>query len=414
MCVDVCLQCDSFLYADDTSLLEVVEDIDISAERLNNDLQCINEWTRDWHATINTGKSKSVTFSAKMYMFKQAHPTLYFANEPIEIVSNHKHLGVTLSSNLSWRAHILNIYEKASKKLNLLKRFKFKLDRETLSKLYKSLIRPVMEYADVLWDGCSENESDLIEHVQYQAATVVVGAMKGTSRVRLLEELAWEDMKTRRSIHKLILYFKIVNKLTPNYLSDLLPQTVQQRSGLSLRNASDFSPFGVRTERFKKSFFPSTTILWNNIDIIDRNSKSIGYFKSSLTSFFDIQTYTGYYDFSIDRYSSILHTRLRLNCNALNYYLFKINCRLSPACSCGDSCESVIHYLLYCPRYAALRLSLLSVAAQIYGESWYLLSDSQRSKIFLSGSTVMSIESNRCIFMNVQKYIKQTNRFSKN
>jgi hypothetical protein len=69
-----------------------------------------------------------------------------------------------------------------------------------------------MEYADVLWDGCSENESDLIEHVQYQSATVVVGAMKGTSRVRLLEELAWEDMKTRRSIHKLILYFKIVNK----------------------------------------------------------------------------------------------------------------------------------------------------------------------------------------------------------
>ena len=153
-------------------------------------------------------------------------------------------------------------------------------------------------------------------------------------------------LKTRRSIHKLILYFKIVNKLTPNYLSDLLPQTVQQWSGLSLRNASDFSPFGVRTERFKKSFFPPTTKLCNSIDIID--SKSIGLFKSSLTSFFDIQIYTDYYDFSIDRYSSILHTRSRLNCNALNYYLFKINCRLSPACSCGDSCESVIHYLLCC------------------------------------------------------------------
>jgi hypothetical protein len=105
---------------------------------------------------------------------------------------------------------------------------------------------------------------------------------------------------------------------------------------------------------------------------------------------------------------------LRLNCNALNYYLLKINCRLSPACSCGDSCESVIHYLLYCPRYAALRLSLLSVAAQIYGEGWYLLLGCQKSKIFLSGSTDLSIESNRCIFMHVQKYIKQTNRFSKN
>jgi hypothetical protein len=67
------LQCDSFLYADDTSLLEVVEDIDIYAERLNNDLQCINEWTRDWQVTINPDKTKSVTFSAKM--FKPAHPT---------------------------------------------------------------------------------------------------------------------------------------------------------------------------------------------------------------------------------------------------------------------------------------------------------------------------------------------------
>jgi hypothetical protein len=70
--------------------------------------------------------------------------------------------------------------------------------------------------------------------------------------------------------------------------------------------------------------------------------------------------------------------------------------------------------LLYCPRYAALILSLLSVAAQIYGEGWYPLSDSQEPKIFLFGSTDLSIESNRCIFMHVQKYIKQTNRFSKN
>lgn len=168
------LQCDSFLYADDTSLLEVVEDPDISADRLNNDLKCIYEWTRDWLVTINPDKTKSVTFSVKK--LKSVHPTLYFANEPIEIVSNHKHLGVTLSSNLSWRAHIFNVYEKASKKLNLLKGLKFKVNRETLSKLYKSLIRPVMEYADVLWDGCSENESDLIEHVQYQSAIVVAGA----------------------------------------------------------------------------------------------------------------------------------------------------------------------------------------------------------------------------------------------
>jgi hypothetical protein len=67
-----------------------------------------------------------------------------------------------------------------------------------LSNLYKCLIRPLLEYADVLWEGCSDNESDLIEHVQYQSTMVVTGAMRGTSGSRVLEDLAWEDMKTRR------------------------------------------------------------------------------------------------------------------------------------------------------------------------------------------------------------------------
>ena len=49
-----------------------------------------------------------------------------FNNNEIQEVFNHKHLGVTLSSNLTWTAHIINIHEKASKRLNLLKGLKFK------------------------------------------------------------------------------------------------------------------------------------------------------------------------------------------------------------------------------------------------------------------------------------------------
>ena len=236
----------------------------------NNDLERINAWTRrDWLVTINPGKIKSIIFSVKRV--KPSHPDLYFNKEMIDNVSNHKHLGVTICSNLSWRIHIFNVYEKASKKLNLLKGLKLKLGRETLIQLYKCLIRPQMEYADVFWEGCSVSESDLLENIQYQSAKMVKGAMQGTSKSRLLEELAWEDLKTRRSIHKLVLYFKIVNNFTPSYLSDLIPQTIQQRSGLALRHASNFTLFPVRTERFKASFFPSTTMLWNSMDYDERS-----------------------------------------------------------------------------------------------------------------------------------------------
>ena len=70
----------------------------------------------------------------------------------------------------------------------MLKGIWFKVDRQTLCMLYESLVRPVMEYADIIWSGCTDTESNLLEHVQYEAAKVVTGAIKGTSRQRLLED----------------------------------------------------------------------------------------------------------------------------------------------------------------------------------------------------------------------------------
>ena len=100
---------------------------------------------------------------------------------------------------------------------------------------------------------------------EYEAAKIVTGAMKGTSKQRLMQEIGWEDLKTRRAIHKLLLYFKIVNNLCPSYLVDLLPLLVSERTNYSLRTASNYSIFASRTDRFKRSFFPSTTSLWNDI-----------------------------------------------------------------------------------------------------------------------------------------------------
>ena len=93
--------------------------------------------------------------------------------------------GLTLSSNLSWRAHIFKIYQKASKKLNLLKPLKYNLSRYTLEVLFKSLVRSSLEYANVVSDGCSESDNNLLESLQIEGARVVTGALKGTNRVSI-------------------------------------------------------------------------------------------------------------------------------------------------------------------------------------------------------------------------------------
>ena len=107
----------------------------------------------------------------------------------------------------------------------------------------------------------------------------------------------------------------------------------ETKARLVLRFASNLTTFPTKTERFKKSFFPATTVLWNSIDHVECNTLSLNAFKPYLKNFFDISSYTRHFDYSIDRYSSILHTSLRLNCCTLNYYPFNIDCIVSPACS---------------------------------------------------------------------------------
>lgn len=108
------------------------------------------------------------------------------------------------------------------------------------------------------------------------------------------------------------------------------------------------------------------------------------------TSFFNILS-DKCYDVSIDRYSSILHSRLHLNHSALNYYLRKINRNSYPEFACGENYESEFHYLLKCPRYSTLTLSLLSTVAEVYCDSRYLSSDTQKLNLFVFGLPNLNI-----------------------
>ena len=217
-----------------------------------------------------------------------------------------------------------------------------------------------MEYANVIWHNCTLGNSHLLESVQYEAAKVVTGAIKGTSASRLREELAWEELSVRRKINKLIYFYKIVNRLAPVYLVDLLPDLVEERAYIPLRSGQNISSFMYKSEKFRNSFFPSTVNLWNDLDLDIRNSISLPVFKANVRKVFCMPRYNKLFNFSLTRRASVLHTRLRLGFCALNDYLYGINCCDSPLCECSLERETVKHYLLKCPRFAAQRSVLLT------------------------------------------------------
>ena len=85
---------------------------------------------------------------------------LVMDNTVLKIVDTHKYLGVLLSSNNKWTSHIDSIINSASKQVSVLRKIKYKFSRSTLNKLYCAYIRPLLEYASEVWDGCNQNDSN--------------------------------------------------------------------------------------------------------------------------------------------------------------------------------------------------------------------------------------------------------------
>ena len=90
------------------------------------------------------------------------------------------------------------------------------LSRNVLLTIYKSFIRPHLDYGDILYDNPNnENFQSKLEKAQYRACLAITGAIKGTSRERLSNELGLHSPSTRRWRSTLMFFYKIVNSLLP-------------------------------------------------------------------------------------------------------------------------------------------------------------------------------------------------------
>ena len=77
-------------------------------------------------------------------------------NQQIIEVESHKHLGLYFSNNLIWHDQINYILEKVWRRIHIMQKLKFRLDRKSLEVIYAAFIRPILEYGDVVWDNCSQ------------------------------------------------------------------------------------------------------------------------------------------------------------------------------------------------------------------------------------------------------------------
>lgn len=208
------------LFADDNSLQHAAFNLHDIECNLNQDLESLGSWSKKWLMSFNPSKTKAIYFSTKKITDT---PILKFQNCELDFVSSHKHLGVTLSNNLTWTVYINSLIANAQKKLGLMKKLKFRLNRTSLSLLYTSFIRPQLEYASEVWGGCSSVDSDRLEKIQLIAARIVTGLPIFASRESLYFETGWDTLSCRRQISRLKTMYKFDRNMLPSYIKDIFP-----------------------------------------------------------------------------------------------------------------------------------------------------------------------------------------------
>ena len=178
------------ILADDTPLSSKVLDVNKSVIELNADLKKIKQWAYQRKIQFNPDPYKQaneVIFSRKSISDSLSHSPIKFNERIITKCNNRKHLGIILDLNLNFNTHIDQKIKKCNKLIGLIKTLSVNLLRNGLLTIYKSFIRPHLDYGDILYDKPNnENFKSKIEKVQYRGCLAIAGAMQGTSREKLL------------------------------------------------------------------------------------------------------------------------------------------------------------------------------------------------------------------------------------
>lgn len=231
-------------------------------------------------------------------------------------------------------------------------RIRHNIPRLALENLYTSMIRPIIEYADIIYNNCTLSIGRSIEGIQRRAALICTGAYKHTEHSKLLKDLGWPTLKARRMYHCLCTYYKLIKKKGPVYVTNLLPNTIANVTTYNLRNQSNLRTPQSRLKSFKDSYIPGTTRLWNNLPLTTRQAPSLNIFKNLTKP----KSHHSMYNKLCSGFHGRLLTRLRLGLSALNAHRFKYNLHNTPICpSCNLAPEDNTHYFFTCPTHAIAR-----------------------------------------------------------
>ena len=186
-------------------------------------------------------------------------------------------LDLSLSSNLTWKTHIHSLAKHASPKLGFLARARGFFLSSHLLTIYRSRIRPSLEYCSHVWGGAPKSTLCLLDKVQSKAIRLI----NIPNPTKSLQPLSHRCL-----VGDLSIFYKYFHGHCSQETREIIP--VPLRRVRTTRSSTHSHPFQVslptsRTLSYKSSFIPRTCNLWNVLPTsCFPESYSLPYFKSKI------------------------------------------------------------------------------------------------------------------------------------
>ena len=194
------------LFADDTKVFREIQS-DEDREKLQQDIDELLIWSKKWQLPFNESKCKVMHYGKTN---RKADYNL--GGVQIVEVSEEKDLGVTFDQQLSFGTNASKVVAAANSTLGLINRHFRHIETKPFMNLYKTLVRPKVEYCMTVAQPVYKKDKEKIERVQHRATKLVLG-MENKDYSERLAELKLPSLEYRRKRADVMQTYKIMNNI---------------------------------------------------------------------------------------------------------------------------------------------------------------------------------------------------------
>lgn len=228
---------------------------------INDCLDDFQTWCDKWEMKINYSKTTYTHITTKKHVL----PFTYsIGPNYLPQVCAFKYLGVHITNDLKWRAHVENVCCASYRKLRFLRAKLPNATKDVKLLAYKTFVRPVLEYACAAWSPHQKDLIDKLERIQRLSARFICSKYKRTDSVtEMLKLSGLESLEIRRQKQRLKVFFQILHGQIK--IDRTIYVHPPHKLSSRINHDAAVRPFGARTDVFRKSFFPDVIEAWNKL-----------------------------------------------------------------------------------------------------------------------------------------------------